>query len=158
MAIDRQGTGLSIVRICIGIFFIFEGIGKVRWFTTPSLLASQLAGWAQAVPSASWSHAYLERVAIPYVSIFARLVPLGEIVSGAALVAGAWTPFFAFVAFFMAFNFQFASGALFKYAFLTSGYGLPVLGSTLALVVGGVRLPWSIGVSTPPRAMKAKSH
>jgi uncharacterized membrane protein YphA (DoxX/SURF4 family) len=158
MAIDRQGTGLSIVRICIGVFFIFEGIGKVRWFGNPSLLASQLAAWAQAMPSASWSHAYLERIAIPYVSVFARLVPLGEIVSGAALVAGSWTPFFACVAFFMAFNFQFASGALFKYSFLTSGYGLPVLGSTLALVVGGVRLPWSIGVSAPPRAIKTRSN
>ena len=57
----------------------------------------------------------------------------------------------------MALNFQFASGALFKYSILTSGYGLPVLGSTLALAVGGVRLPWSIGASAPPRAMKAKS-
>ena len=71
-------------------------------------------------------------------------MPLGEITSGAALVAGIWTPLFAFVAFFMALNFQFASGALFKYSILTSGYGLPVLGSTLALAVGGVRLPWSI--------------
>jgi uncharacterized membrane protein YphA (DoxX/SURF4 family) len=84
-------------------------------------------------------------------------VPLGELISGAALVAGIWTQLFAFVAFFMAFNFQFASGALFKASILTSGYGLPVLGSTLALVVGGVRLPWSIGASTPPRAMKVKS-
>ena len=51
-------------------------------------------------------------------------MPLGEITSGAALVAGFWTPFFALVAFFMAFNFQFASGALFKYSALTSGYAL----------------------------------
>ena len=45
----------------------------------------------------------------------------------------------------MALNFQFASGALFKSTFLTSGYGLPVLGSTLALAIGGVRLPLSAG-------------
>ena len=44
----------------------------------------------------------------------------------------------------MALNFQIASGAVFKYSFLTSGYGLPVLGGTLALAIGGVRLPWSI--------------
>ena len=157
MAIDRQGTGLALLRVCIGIFFIFEGIGKIRWFTDTSLLAAQLRGWEQAVPAGSWSHAYLERVALPYVSTFARLVPLGEITSGVALVAGFWTPLFALVAFFMALNFQFGSGALFKYAFFTSGYGLPVLGSTLALAFGGVRLPWSIGVSTPPRAMKARS-
>ena len=49
MAIDRQGNGLAILRICIGIFFLFEGIGKIRWLTDPSVLAGQLAGWAQAV-------------------------------------------------------------------------------------------------------------
>ena len=158
MAIDRQGTGLGILRICIGVFFLFEGIGKVRWFTDPSVLAGQLANWAQSVPATSWSHAYLERLAIPYASLFARLVPLGEIASGLALMTGVATPLFALVAFLMALNFQFASGALFKYSILTSGYGLPVLGSTLALVVGGVRLPWSIGGSRPPRAIRARSN
>src|SRR5437879_2800278 len=144
MAIDRQATGLAILRIAVGIFFVFEGIGKIRWFTDTSLLTGQLAGWAQSVPAGSWSHAYLERVALPYVAVFARLVPLGEISSGVAMIAGVWTPLFAFVAFFMALNFQFASGALFKYSILTSGYGLPVLGSTLGLAIGGVRLPWSL--------------
>ncbi len=157
MAIDRQGNGLSILRICIGVFFIFEGIGKIGWFTNTSLLANQLAGWAQAVPAGSWSHIYLERVAMPYSTIFARLVPLGEIGSGVAMVVGLWTPLFAFIAFFMALNFQVASGALFKYSALTSGYALPVLGATLALAIGGVRLPWSILSSKPSRAIKAKS-
>ena len=157
MAIDRQGTGLSILRICLGVFFISEGIGKISWFTNTSLLANQLAGWAQAVPAGSWSHLYLERVAMPYATIFARLVPLGEITSGVAMLTGFWTPFFALIAFFMALNFQFASGALFKYNALTSGYALPVLGATLALAIGGVRLPWSIGSSKPSRAIKAKS-
>jgi uncharacterized membrane protein YphA (DoxX/SURF4 family) len=150
MAIDRQGTGLAVLRICLGIFFLFEGIGKIRWFTNTSLLAGQLSGWLQDVPPASFSHQYLERVAIPGVAIFARLVPLGEIASGIALVTGFWTPLFAFVAFLMALNFQFASGALFKYSFLTSGYGLPVLGSTLALTVAG-------GRKSKSRKVKGKS-
>ena len=72
-------------------------------------------------------------------------------------MVGFWTPIFAFVAFFMALNFQFASGALFQYSFLTNRYGLPVLGATLALAIGGVRLPWSIRGAKPPRARKAKS-
>ena len=137
MAIDRQATGLTILRIGLGIFFIFEGIGKLGWFTDTSLLAEQLRSWSQAASAGSLSHQYLERIAIPGVAVFARLVPLGEIVSGLALVAGFRTQLFAFVAFFMALNFQFASGALFKYSFLTSGYGLPVLGSTLALALAG---------------------
>lgn len=157
MAIDRQGTGLSVLRICIGVFFIFEGVGKLSWFGDTSLLAKQLADWAQSVPAGSWSHLYLEKVALPYSTYFARAVPLGELISGAAMVAGFWTPFFALVAFFMALNFQFASGALFKYSALTSPYALPVLGATLALAIGGVRLPWSIRSSTPSRAIKAKS-
>jgi len=141
---DRQGTGLAVMRICIGVFFIAEGMGKWRWFADPSILASQLAGWHQGVAAGSLSAAYLERVAIPFVAIFARLVPLGELCSGVALVVGFWTPMFALIAFVMALNFQFASGALFKLSFLSSGYGLPVLGSTLGLAIGGVRLPWSV--------------
>jgi uncharacterized membrane protein YphA (DoxX/SURF4 family) len=155
MAIDRQGTGLAILRVAIGVFFLFEGIGKIRWLTDPSILAGQLDGWLSAVPAASWSHTYLQRVAIPYVTIFARLVPLGELSTGLALIAGFWTSLFAFIGFFMALNFQFASGVLFKYSILTSGYGLPVLGSTLALAIGGVRLPWSMSRAKPARAAKA---
>ena len=144
MAMDRQGTGLAVMRVCIGVFFIAEGMGKWRWFADPSILATQLAGWHQGAAAGSLSAAYLERVAIPFVAVFARLVPLGELCSGVALVAGVWTPMFALIAFAMALNFQFASGALFKLSFLSSGYGLPVLGSTLGLAIGGVRLPWSV--------------
>jgi uncharacterized membrane protein YphA (DoxX/SURF4 family) len=144
MAIDRQGTGLAVIRILIGVFFIAEALGKWRWFGDSSILAGQFAGWQHAVAPGSWSAAYLSRIAVPGTAIFARIVPLGELASGVALVCGIWTPLFAFIAFFMALNFQFASGVLFKTSFLSSGYGLPVLGSTLGLALGGVRLPWSL--------------
>jgi uncharacterized membrane protein YphA (DoxX/SURF4 family) len=144
MAIDRQGTGLAILRIAIGMFFVFESFLKISWLTDPSILAGQFASWSNTAAPGSISAAYLQRIAIPGAAIFARLVPLGEFVSGVSLVLGFWTPVFAFVAFFMALNFQIASGAVFRYSFLTSGYGLPVLGSTLALALGGVRLPWSV--------------
>jgi uncharacterized membrane protein YphA (DoxX/SURF4 family) len=144
MAIDRQGTGLATLRIAIGVFFIFEAISKRRWLLDTSILAAQFTNWSHAAARGSMAAWYLERIAIPGVAIFARLVPLGEMCAGAALVLGFWTPFFAFVAFFMALNFQVASGAVFHLSFLSSGYGLPVLGSTLALTLGGVRLPWSV--------------
>lgn len=144
MAIDRQGTGLTVLRICLGIFFLFEGLGKIRWFLDTSPLAAMFASWSQTAAAGSASQWYLARIAIPGVAVFARLVPLGELTCGLALLLGVWTPLVAFVAFFMALNFQIASGAIFKYSFLTSGYGLPVLGGTLALAIGGVRLPWSI--------------
>jgi uncharacterized membrane protein YphA (DoxX/SURF4 family) len=141
---DRQGTGLAILRIAIGVFFIFEGIGKLGWLTNSSILATRFAEWSASAPAGSIAAWYMHRIANPGVAYFARLVPIGELVSGLALLVGFWTPLFALVAFFMALNFQLASNAVFKYSFLSSGYGLPVLGSTLALVVGGKRLPWSI--------------
>ena len=144
MAIDRQGTGLAILRIMIGVFFVFEGVGKLRWFTDTSILAARFAEWSQAAAGGSISAWYLSHIAIPGTAIFARLVPLGEICGGLALVLGVWTPVVAFLAFFMVLNIHTASGALFKYSFLTNGYGLPVLGSTLALAIGGVRLRWSL--------------
>ncbi len=125
MALDRQGTGLAIIRVALGAFFIAEGLTKYRWFLDASILASRFNEW-------------------PGLAFFARLVPLGEICSGIALLLGFWTPLVAFIAFFMALNYQVASGAIFRLSFLTSGYGLPVLGSTLGLAIGGVRLPRSV--------------
>ena len=144
MALDRQGTGLAVLRIIIGVFFVFEGLGKLRWFTDTSILAARFAEWHQATTAGSVSDWYLSHIAVPGTAIFARLVPLGEICGGLALLFGFWTPVVAFLAFFMVLNIHVASGALFKYSFLTNGYGLPVLGSTLALAIGGVRLRWSI--------------
>ncbi len=149
MAVDRSSAGILALRISIGVFFVFEGLGKIRWFSDPSILAGQLAGWLQAAPAHSITYAYLSKLAIPGVAVFARLVPLGEIASGLAMIAGVSTPLAAFIAFFMALNFHIGSGALFKYSFLTNGYGLPVLGGTLALALaGGARKSPKLRVKT----------
>lgn len=143
MAIDRQGVGLAIMRMGFGIFFLFEGIAKLRWLVDASILSGRLHGWLDAAAAGAANRWYLEHLAIPGVSVFARLVPIGELVTGVALLVGFFTPLFAFVAFFMALNFQFASGAILTMGFLTSGYGLPVLGPTLALALCR-RLPFSL--------------
>jgi uncharacterized membrane protein YphA (DoxX/SURF4 family) len=144
MAIDRRGTGLFVLRVCAGTFILAGGLLKVRWFTDPSILAGQLATWHGAVAPGSISADYLERFAIPYVRVFARLVPLGEITCGAAMILGFWTWIFALVSFLMILNFHIASGTIFHAAFLTNPYGLPMIGGTLALAFGGVRLPLSL--------------
>lgn len=144
MAFDRHGAGLTLLRFLLGVFFLCEGLGKLRWLLDPSLLSQQLATWEHSVPSGSISAQYLQHVASPFAAIFARLVPVAEIGAGVAMIVGFWTALFAFLAFVMVVNFHIASGAIFRYGFLTNGYGLPVLGGTLALALGGVRLPWSI--------------
>jgi uncharacterized membrane protein YphA (DoxX/SURF4 family) len=144
MAIDRQGIGLTVLRVCLGVFFLFEGFGKIGWLLNASVLAGRFHGWLVDPSAGSASHWYLQHIAIPGTQLFARVVPLSELAAGAALVAGVWTPLAAFLAFLMVLNIHIASGALFKVAFLTNGYGLPVLGATLGLAIGGVRLPFRL--------------
>ena len=144
MAIDRQGIGLTVLRLCLGVFFLFEGFGKIGWFLNASVLAGRFGGWLADPSAGATSHWYLQHVAIPGTQFFARIIPLGELAAGVALLLGVWTPLAAFLAFVMVLNIHIASGALFKVAFLTNGYGLPVLGATLGLAIGGVRLPFRL--------------
>jgi len=146
MAIDRRNAGLVVIRICLGVFFIMQAAGKLRWVVDSSILGAQLSQWLMSAAPGSISQTYLQRVAVPGTAVFARLVPLGELVCGAALVAGFSTSLFAFIAFLMVLNYQVASGAIFAWSFLANRAGLPVLASTLGLAIGGVRLPWSIRV------------
>ena len=141
---NKQGTGLVIIRVCLGVFFLFEGLSKFGWFADAGVLNGRLAGWLADAQVGSASRWYLEHVAMRGTAVFARVVPLAELATGVALIAGAWTRTAALLAFLMVLNFHVASGALFHYAFLTNGYGLPVLAATLGLAVGGVRLPFSL--------------
>jgi uncharacterized membrane protein YphA (DoxX/SURF4 family) len=135
------GYGLTTLRICLGIFFLFLGVGKLRWLIDSQPLATELAGYLKAATNANrW---YVERI-LPGLPFFARLVPLGELFTGLALIAGFWTRLAAGLALLMVLNFHLAAGTLFHYAFLTNGMGLPLIGSLFALATGGGRLPWSL--------------
>lgn len=147
VAVKRPGGasgpayGLAILRILIGVFFLFQGLSKIQWLIDSRPLGAQLADFmSAATPLNRW---YLERL-LPGLPVFARLVVLGELLTGLALITGFWTPLVAGLACLMVLNFHVAGGTLFQYAFLTNGYGLPVLGSLLALAIGGRRLPWSL--------------
>jgi uncharacterized membrane protein YphA (DoxX/SURF4 family) len=144
MAIDRHGTALALLRILLGVFFLFQGLDNLHWVLDTSPLSQQLAAWQQNAAAGSISALYLQRVAIPFAGVLARLVPLAEIGSGLAMIVGFWTAFFAFVALVIVLNLHVASGAIFTYGFLRNPAGLPVVGGTLALAMGGVRLPWSM--------------
>jgi integrase/recombinase XerD len=76
-----------------------------------------------------------------------RLVPLGELTAGAALLLGFRVDWAARVALLMVLNFHFASGIMFTSGYLTNGYGPPVIGGLLALAIGGASLPWSVSLT-----------
>ena len=134
--------GMRVLALIMGAFLIFMGLDKLGWFIDDGFLVGRLQEWHDiAPPAARW---YLEKVAIPGAPVFARLVPLGELSAGTALVCGFWVRLAATVALLMVMNFHFASDVLFHYSYLTNGYGLPVIGGLLALAIGGGRLPFSI--------------
>ena len=142
MAASPQARGLRALSVLLGVFFLFMGIGKIGWLTNPSPLTDQLTGYLENANA--WNRVYLERVCIPLAPIFARLVLIGELATGVALITGAWTRYAAAAALLMILNFHFAGGLIFTYAYLTNGYGLPVAGGLLALVIGAVNLPGSL--------------
>jgi uncharacterized membrane protein YphA (DoxX/SURF4 family) len=134
-------AGLRVLSLCLGVFLVFEGLGKLAWLSDSGPLSGTLDGWlGSATPTSRW---YLETFAIPGVPMFARLVPIAEMLGGAALILGIWPRLAAAAAFLMVLNFHVASGAIFQHRFLTNGFGLPVLGGLLALAIGGARLPWT---------------
>ena len=134
--------GLRVLSLSMGTFLIFMGLGKLGWFTDSSFLVAELRGWWGSAPTLSrW---YIDTLAMPGAPLFARLVPLGELAAGAALLAGFRVREAAGVALLMVLNFHFAMGVMFHWAYLTNPYGPPVLGGLAALALGARRLPFSI--------------
>ncbi|MBI4262892.1 MAG: DoxX family membrane protein [Acidobacteria bacterium] len=145
----RRGSGgesdvaLRVLSIVLGLFLLLMGLSKRAWLMDSGILIAQLYEWLDtAGPASRW---YLDTIAIPGAPVFARLVLLGELATGAALLCGVQVRAAAIVAMFMVLNFHFAADILFHYAYLINGYGPPVLGGLLALAIGGPRLPFAVG-------------
>ena len=142
--LHSPADGLRALSLIMGVFLVLMGYGKLAWFADSAHLSYELEQWLsfEPVPISRW---YLEWVAIPGAPLFARLVVLGELAAGAALIAGFRVGLTGAVALAMVLNFQFASGIMFTSGYLTNGYALPVIGGLAALVVGGRRrLPYSV--------------
>ena len=136
--------GLRALSLIMGLFLVLMGYGKLAWFADSAHLTYELEQWLSFEPVAI-SRWYLEWVAMPGAPLFARLVVLGELAAGAALIAGFRVGLTGTVALAMVLNFQFASGIMFTSGYLTNGYGPPVIGGLAALAIGGGRrLPYSV--------------
>jgi len=134
-------AGLVAARLALGVFFTFEGWDKLPWVMHPDQLASILTRWAEAgTPLSKW---YVQTLCLPGVPVFARLVFFGEVLAGLCLIFGLWTRTTAVVLFLLVLNIHLAHNTLLHYSFLSKGDGLPVLGSLLALVIGGAKMPLS---------------
>jgi uncharacterized membrane protein YphA (DoxX/SURF4 family) len=137
-----QALGLTALRIALGVFFLFMSLSKIGWLTDASMLTTQLTGWLdEAGPFSRW---YLQTLCLPGAPVFARIVPVAELTTGLALILGIYTRVAATLGLLMILNFHVASGIIFRYEYLTNGYGLPVIGGLLALAIGARHLPASV--------------
>ena len=133
---------MRVLGVLLGVFFVAMSTTKVGWLGDSDVLLQRFQGWLpRAVPAARW---YLETVCIPGAPLFARLVPIGELSAGLALITGFWTRMAAIAAFVMVLNFHFATSAFWSVDFLRDGTGLPLIGGLLALAINGARLPFSL--------------
>jgi len=140
--LNTEKIGLLIVRVGLGIFFIFEGWDKLPWMTHPDMLSTILHRWAEmGVPSARW---YIESILIPGVSVFARMVFLAEVGAGVALCLGLRTRPVAILTILMVLNIHIAHSSIFQYGFLSKGDGLPILCGLLAVAIAAKGIPFSL--------------
>jgi uncharacterized membrane protein YphA (DoxX/SURF4 family) len=142
MAANREATGLAALRVCLGVFLLAESYFKLRWLLNAEALTTKANDWARnANHYNEWA---LHHLLLPYVSIWSRAIMLGEVCLGLGLLLGVFTRPLAIVAFLGSLAFCFLTGILFHVTFLIDGLGLPLVGATLALAIGGGRLPWSL--------------
>ena len=131
-----QTFALMLLRVCLGVFMFFFGFERASWLVDATPLSAQLASWLiDATPASRW---YLERV-IPGAPVFARIVPLGTMVSGIALALGFWTRIAAALSLVVVLSLQLGAGSMFRLAYLMDAGGLPVVGGLLAVMIGGER-------------------
>jgi uncharacterized membrane protein YphA (DoxX/SURF4 family) len=136
-----QAVGLLVIRVTVGVYLFFVGVGKVSWLLDSTPWANQLSQWlTDATPISRW---YLDRI-MPGAPVFARVIPLAEMIGGLALAVGFWTRIAASLCLVMVLNVQLAGAAMFKYSYLGDGAGLPLVGALLGLIIGGARLPLSL--------------
>ena len=138
---STHGPALALLRVLVGVFFLFHGIEKLGWLASSEALVGRFDEFLTgATPLNRW---YLDRLG-PGLPVFARLTVLGELGAGLALVAGFWTRMTAGLTLLMVLNFHLATGAIFRFGFLTDASGLPLLGALAALAMVGGRLPWGL--------------
>ena len=107
---------LAGLRIYVGYCLLTFGWQKLTGgfldFTRRQpALQGMLSGWAAHMPP-GWYHDFLVRMALPHHHLLAYLVVYGELLAGAALVAGLCTRLAALAALIMNINYLFATGWL----------------------------------------------
>lgn len=144
MRASQAGVALRLLAIGVGLFFLAMSLNKLAWLGDPGLLADRFEAWLPT--AAPYAKPYLESIAIPGAAIFARVVPVAELLTAVALLSGVYTRLAAGMALVMIANFHLATSSFSSWAFLRDGTGPPLFTALLALAIAGHDLPFSVRV------------
>ncbi len=126
---------LLLLRLVIGGLFLSLGLEKIHggWLSNSQPLAASLQSYASH--AGTYQAKYLNFVAVPYVSLWAKLMAVGETAIGASLLLGLLVRLSAIVGIFMVLNFHAATGNLYSLSFFGSPWaGLLVIGLLVLLL------------------------
>ena len=118
-----------LLRLVIAGLFLNAGMGKFQenWLTNSDHLLESLNNYHQRAAGAQLS--YLDHVALPLASLWAKLITLGELCFAISLFLGLLVRLSSAVAIFMVINLHAANGTLFSWNFFGSPWaGLLVVG------------------------------
>jgi uncharacterized membrane protein YphA (DoxX/SURF4 family) len=124
---------ILILRLAIGGLFLSIGLNKINegWLHSPDSLQSSLTGYREH--AGPMQRTYLDWVAIPYASIWSRLMACGETALGASLLLGLFVRFSSLLAIIMVFNFYAANGSVYSLNFFGSPWAALLSSGLLVL-------------------------
>ncbi|MBM4165391.1 MAG: DoxX family protein [Ignavibacteria bacterium] len=122
-----------IIRLTVGIFFLYVGVQKINsgWLTSNERLNKSLYDYNDNATGIQ--NTYLDKLAIPFSSIWAPLIALGETALGVSLLIGLFTRTSTLMGLLMILNFHFANGNLFSADFFESSGAIVLCGTLLYL-------------------------
>lgn len=146
---------VAFLRIALGIFFLSQGLNKLDWYASSEFLRTSLDRYSQNPPALTgW---YQKHVAYPGLEAWARTIPTGEMLIGAALMLGLLTQSTLIVALLLVVNFHLANGNLFSMAFFSNPYALLLLSCIVFLTFSRAGSTFALDTFRRKRGSKAKS-
>ena len=139
--VGPTAMALRIVTLGLGIFFLAMSYNKLAWFGEPSQLTQRLERWLP--DAAPYARVYLQALAIPGAELFARIVPIAELLTALSMLTGLYMRIAAAAALFMILNFHTATSSFSSADFLGDATGPPMFAALIAVIVAGRGLPLS---------------
>ncbi len=124
---------MFLLRLALGALFLSSGIEKYHegWLSNPEPLLTSLRGFHEH--ASVYQLRYLDSVALPFASLWAKLICGGETALGISLLLGCLARTGALVGMLFVLNLYAANGSLFSLRFFGSPWSALVFCSLLAL-------------------------